>query len=255
MTQQSTASKVQTSADRKLKNLTHRGKGRKKGVPNRVGATLREVVAMFVENNAQGAQALYDRVAAKHPAKALELLARFAEFVLPKQREISGTLASFHFDASASVSDVAEQQRILAQVFADPNFDMSTVPQFASLALPAAARDAVEAIIEQPLEHAPIEPIVDEVPRNGEALQPDPVAEQIAPIEPSRSSWDRVPEPAPRPGAQLKEVIFEQRKREAREGRERVEQHKREGAASVEAENERAREAQRIRRQRETGQL
>jgi hypothetical protein len=226
--------KVQTSADRKRTNLTNAGKGRKKGVPNRVGATLREVVARFVENNAQGAQALYDRVAAKHPAKALELLARFAEFVLPKQREISGTLATFHFDANAPVSDVAEQQRILAQVFADPNYPMESVPQFASLALPAAPVDAVEAIIEQPFEHAA--PPVD----RAEPVLPDSLAERIAPIAADTSTWAKLAD-EPAPITPPKVSVLEQRKREHAEANEQ--------------ERLRQREAGRIRAAKMSGQL
>ncbi len=60
------------------------GKGRVKGNPNKLTRSVREVLATFVEHNAAGAQALYDRVAKKDPKGALEIFAKMAEFVLPK---------------------------------------------------------------------------------------------------------------------------------------------------------------------------
>ncbi len=66
--------------------------GRKKGTPNKATATVRDVFSQFVEANAAKAQSLFERVAAEDPAKALELLARLAEYVLPKlaRTEIKG---------------------------------------------------------------------------------------------------------------------------------------------------------------------
>jgi hypothetical protein len=58
--------------------------GRPKGKPNKATTAVREVFAQFVEMNAANVQALFDRVAKDDPAKALDLLARLAEFVIPK---------------------------------------------------------------------------------------------------------------------------------------------------------------------------
>lgn len=60
------------------------GKGRKPGVPNKATRDVRTVFAFFVEHNADRAQELFDQVAKTDPAKALDLLARLAEFVVPK---------------------------------------------------------------------------------------------------------------------------------------------------------------------------
>ena len=50
-------------------------------------------IPLAVEANAAKAQELFDRVAADDPAKALDLLARLSEFVLPKlaRTEINGS--------------------------------------------------------------------------------------------------------------------------------------------------------------------
>ena len=69
--------------------------GRPKGTPNKATADVRSAFAAFVEQNAGKAQELFDRVAKDDPAKALDLLARLAEFVVPKlsRSTIDGELA------------------------------------------------------------------------------------------------------------------------------------------------------------------
>jgi hypothetical protein len=70
------------------------GPGRPKGVPNRATTAVRDVFSAFVEANAGRAQALFEQVARKDPAKALDLLARLSEFVIPKlaRTELSGEI-------------------------------------------------------------------------------------------------------------------------------------------------------------------
>ena len=71
------------------------GKGRKPGVPNKTTADARALFAQFIESNAPKAQGLWERVAAEDPARALDILAKLGEFVLPKlaRTELSGELA------------------------------------------------------------------------------------------------------------------------------------------------------------------
>jgi hypothetical protein len=66
--------------------------GRPAGTPNAVTATAREAFAAFVDGNAPKVQALWDTVAGKDPAYALELLVKLAEFVVPKlaRTELTG---------------------------------------------------------------------------------------------------------------------------------------------------------------------
>ncbi len=70
-----------TTSNRRPPNA---GKGRPAGVPNRVTGDLRAVLGAFVAHNLADAQAMFDRVAEDEPARALELLVRVCEFVLPK---------------------------------------------------------------------------------------------------------------------------------------------------------------------------
>ena len=68
------------------------GMGRRRGVLNRTTIDVRKVLTLFIEHNSTKAQALFDRVARKNPAKALELFARLAEFVLPRLSRAEVTL-------------------------------------------------------------------------------------------------------------------------------------------------------------------
>lgn len=79
------------------------GKGRPKGSENKVTRDARALFATFVEKNASRAQALFDEVASEDPGKALDLLTKVAEFVIPKlaRTDVSGEL---RVRASLSIS-------------------------------------------------------------------------------------------------------------------------------------------------------
>ena len=67
------------------------GKGRIKGVPNRVTADVREGIRHLLESNAPRMQEWLDHVAEEDPARALELLVKLAEFVVPRLSRIQAT--------------------------------------------------------------------------------------------------------------------------------------------------------------------
>ena len=70
------------------------GGGSRKGIPNKATGEVRTVFSAFVEHNSERVQELFDRVASRDPAKALDLLARLSEFVIPKlaRTEINGEI-------------------------------------------------------------------------------------------------------------------------------------------------------------------
>ena len=62
--------------------------GRQRGTANKATARLREAFTDLLEGNMGRLQELLDKVAEKNPEKALELLLKLSEFVLPKLRAI-----------------------------------------------------------------------------------------------------------------------------------------------------------------------
>ena len=62
--------------------------GRQKGTPNKATVKLREAFTDLLEDNMGNVQELFDKVAEKNPQKALELMLKLSEFVLPKLRAI-----------------------------------------------------------------------------------------------------------------------------------------------------------------------
>jgi hypothetical protein len=121
------------------------GIGKKTGTLNHTTRTVREAVTLFVEGKIEQAGPLFDRVAKTNPARALELLAKFAEFVLPKQREITGTLASFHINAEAPITDAATAAQAYAAIMADPSFDFSRISFAQPEPSPVATQEPIEA--------------------------------------------------------------------------------------------------------------
>jgi hypothetical protein len=57
--------------------------GRGAGSANKATATARSAISSFIEGKAAEVEILWTQVAEKDPAKALELYAKLAQFVLP----------------------------------------------------------------------------------------------------------------------------------------------------------------------------
>ena len=68
------------------------GPGRPKGVPNKITGEFRDTVKRLLEDNAENVGAWLGSVAQDDPAKALDLLAKLAEYAAPKlaRTEIAG---------------------------------------------------------------------------------------------------------------------------------------------------------------------
>lgn len=66
--------------------------GRAKGVPNTLNADAKQLMDALVQHGLEEAQRLFDASARKSPTRALAVLARFAEFRLPKlaRTEVTG---------------------------------------------------------------------------------------------------------------------------------------------------------------------
>jgi hypothetical protein len=83
------------------------GKGRKKGVPNRVTREVREAVKAALDAQGDKLSTWFDEVAADDPGRALQLYGQLAEYVAPKlgRTEVTGKdgeplRASFSIDLS-----------------------------------------------------------------------------------------------------------------------------------------------------------
>lgn len=68
------------------------GPGRPKGVPNKITGEFRDTVKRLLEDNAENVGAWLGSVAQDDPAKALDLLAKLAEYAAPKlaRTEVTG---------------------------------------------------------------------------------------------------------------------------------------------------------------------
>ena len=62
--------------------------GRQKGTPNKYTQELKDTYQDFLNKNIGKMQSLFDDVAATNPQKALELMIKISEFVLPKMKAI-----------------------------------------------------------------------------------------------------------------------------------------------------------------------
>jgi hypothetical protein len=60
------------------------GGGSRKGIPNKVTGEARTLIAAFIDSRSRRAAQLWDKVADTDPARALEILGKLGEFVMPK---------------------------------------------------------------------------------------------------------------------------------------------------------------------------
>lgn len=77
-------SKVLKPAEKSSRIPPNAGKGRKAGVPNKTTREFRDTIRQLLERNAENVTLWLDQVAQDDPNKALEHIARLAEFAAPK---------------------------------------------------------------------------------------------------------------------------------------------------------------------------
>lgn len=63
--------------------------GRPKGTPNRTTKEVRQLFENLLSANIDNLQILLDKVAEENPTKAIELILKMSEFVLPKPKPTS----------------------------------------------------------------------------------------------------------------------------------------------------------------------
>lgn len=101
--------------------------GRPKGSKNFVKGNVREILANFVEHNAAGAQVLYDRVAKTSPAKALDILVKVAEFVIPKLNRTEVTMEGSPLVTPNPISDANEAAATYAAILGNSSLDLTVI--------------------------------------------------------------------------------------------------------------------------------
>ena len=102
-------------------NLTNEGKGRPPGTPNKVTKTFRETVTKLLEDNSANVGVWLGRVAEHDPGKALDLMAKLAEYAAPKlsKVEVSADVEvthgyAFHIERPARPAIDGESSRVNA---------------------------------------------------------------------------------------------------------------------------------------------
>src|SRR5690606_38908724 len=171
------------------------GKGRKKGVPNKVTRDVREAIRDLLETAGPRMVEWLERVATEDPARALELVARFSEYAIPKlsrqtvRQPGAGTLEELVASSGAPTAEQREEAlRIVARAL--PDVDDETRERIATL---MAGQPRVSIVTGVPEPDNPLaveddyQPILR--PRGGDAARfPAPAAAPI-PAEPRAETW------------------------------------------------------------------
>lgn len=71
-----------------IANLTQAGKGRMPGIPNKATTNFRQTVTQLLADNSTNVGVWLERVSKNDPAKALDLLAKLAEYAAPKLSKV-----------------------------------------------------------------------------------------------------------------------------------------------------------------------
>lgn len=70
----------------------HKTGGRKKGTANKVTKEIKEAYQQLINNNLDNLDTWIKDIAKDNPVKAMELIIKLSDFVLPKMKNIESTL-------------------------------------------------------------------------------------------------------------------------------------------------------------------
>jgi len=82
--------------------------GRTTGTPNKVSKDVREAYQALIESNLENMNSWLTEVSKENPAKALELMIRLSDFVLPKLKQIELNDNEYAYDNTAVITFVSE---------------------------------------------------------------------------------------------------------------------------------------------------
>jgi hypothetical protein len=82
--------------------------GRTTGTPNKVSKDVREAYQALIESNLENMNSWLTEVSKENPAKALELMIRLSDFVLPKLKQIEFNDNEYAYDNPAVITFVSE---------------------------------------------------------------------------------------------------------------------------------------------------
>lgn len=106
--------------------------GRKKGTPNKSTQTFRDTISKLLEDNSQNVGVWLERVAEHDPGKALDLMAKLAEYAAPKlsKVEVSGDVEITHgyaFQIERPSRPAIEGEAARVQELPTPELDSSNL--------------------------------------------------------------------------------------------------------------------------------
>ena len=88
-----TMSETQTATDDAPARYAHLNRnGRKPGTPHKATKTFRETITKLLSDNSANVGVWLERVSEDDPAKALDLLAKLAEYAAPKLSKVEQTI-------------------------------------------------------------------------------------------------------------------------------------------------------------------
>ena len=82
--------------------------GRTIGTPNKVSKDVREAYQALIESNLENMNSWLTEVSKENPAKALELMIRLSDFVLPKLKQIEFNDNEYAYDNTAVITFVSK---------------------------------------------------------------------------------------------------------------------------------------------------